>query len=118
MYPRLPAEPDLSQVRRYAEGRRSVLDLGCGTGRIAEPLAVVGHEVVAVDESAEMLSHLRRATPILARVQDLDLDRRFDLVLLLSHLVNDPDAPALLATAARHLEPDGLLLIQRLPLEQ
>src|SRR5260370_19420094 len=43
----------------YAAGRRvkGVLDLGCGTGGHAVPLAERGYEVVGVDRSAEMLRH-------------------------------------------------------------
>lgn len=113
-YAHLPAEPDLTTVRQHSAGRSTVLDLGCGTGRIADPLTQDGHPVVAVDESAAMLAHVRHATPVQASVQDLHLHQRFDLVLLLSHLINSTAASAFLDTAHRHLKPDGLLLIQRL----
>lgn len=114
VYGALPAEPELGMVRRYAEGRASVLDLGCGTGRIADPLATDGHLVVAVDEFPGMLELVQQASTVQSRVETLALVRRFDLVLLLSHLVNAPTADALLDTAARHVAPDGLVLIQRL----
>ncbi len=38
----------------------SVLDVGCGSGALALPLARAGHDVVAVDFSAGMLDVLRR----------------------------------------------------------
>ncbi|WP_220182865.1 class I SAM-dependent methyltransferase [Sphaerisporangium album] len=44
----------------------SILELGAGAGRITHSLLALGHEVVAVDESAEMLAHIRgprRSTP-------------------------------------------------------
>jgi len=40
----------------------TVLDLGCGTGRLAEPLAELGHRVTGVDNEPAMLGALRRAT--------------------------------------------------------
>lgn len=113
-YALLPAEPELGVVRELLGERRTVLDLGCGTGRIADPLAVEGRHVVAVDESAAMLRHVRAATAEQGHIEQLDLHRTFDAVLLLSHLINGPDPHSLLTAAARHLNPDGILIIQRL----
>ncbi|MGY1747198.1 class I SAM-dependent methyltransferase [Blastococcus sp. SYSU D00695] len=42
---------------------RRVLDLGAGTGLLTEVLLAAGHEVVAVDPSAEMLGQLRARRP-------------------------------------------------------
>ncbi|MEV1173439.1 class I SAM-dependent methyltransferase [Nonomuraea sp. NPDC049784] len=98
----------------------SVLELGAGVGRVTHPLIELGFEVVAVDESAEMLAHVRGATTVLARVQDLMLDRRFDTVMLASQLVNTVDDTArrkLIAACARHVKPGGAVLIQWMPAE-
>lgn len=114
IYAALPAEPDLSVVRRWSQGRTAILDLGCGTGRIAEPLAREGHDVVAVDEFEPMLAHITSARPVAIRIEDLDLKQRFDLVLLLSQLINSETALDLVASAAHHLREDGILLLQRL----
>jgi len=62
--------------------------VGCGTGRITHPLVALGHPVVAVDESPEMLAHVRDAEKVCARIEHLALGRRFDVVLLASHLIN------------------------------
>ncbi len=40
----------------FTSARRSVLDLACGTGRLAEILSLRGCDVVAVDASPDMLS--------------------------------------------------------------
>ncbi len=64
----------------------TVLDAGCGTGRVAIELGRRGVEVVGVDVDPSMLATARRLAPDLAWVEDdlttFDLDRTFDLVLL------------------------------------
>lgn len=115
-----PRRHEAAIVQQFLAPGGSVLDLGAGTGLIAEPLAEAGHRVVAVDNSAEMLAHLRRATPVRADIESLDLDERFDVVVLASHLVNTPDAEErerFLATAARHLKPSGHVLMEWHPPE-
>jgi SAM-dependent methyltransferase len=96
-----------------------ILDLGCGTGRLAHPLIALGHPVTAVDSSADMLAHVRGAETVHAEIAGLELGRRFDVVLMASHLVNTPDdgaRHALLAAAARHVAPAGLLIAELYPL--
>jgi hypothetical protein len=62
-----------------------------------------------------MLQHVRGATTICARIEELELGRRFPCVLLMSNLVNtDPaERAAFLAACARHVARDGLVLIER-----
>ncbi len=86
VYLALPAEPELGHVRSVLSPGSAVLDLGCGVGRLSNPLAADGHEVVAVDESAEMLAHVIGPEAVLADLWHLDLGRRFDVVLATSHL--------------------------------
>jgi len=93
-----------------------ILDLGAGAGRLTHPLAAAGHQVTAVDESTEMLYHIHRAETICSTIESLRLDRKFDVVLLASHLVNVPDTAernGLLATCRHHVAEDGVVLIQR-----
>ena len=98
-------------------GPRSVLDAGCGTGRVAIELARRGLDVVGVDLDASMLDKARRKEPdlpwILGDVIDVDLGRTFDVVLLAGNvmifLVPGTEA-AVVANLARHLEPGGALV--------
>lgn len=113
LYALLPAfgEPEL--IHAAIPAGATVLELGAGAGRVTQPLAALGHPVLAVDNSAEMLAYVQDAETMLADIESLRLDRRFDTVLLASHLVNTPDASqrqALLATAAHHAL--GHVLIQ------
>jgi SAM-dependent methyltransferase len=94
----------------------SVLELGAGAGRVTGPLAALGHRVVAVDESPEMLAHITTARTICSKIEDLALEERFDVVLLASHLINVPDDQELhnlLAACARHVAPSGCVLIEQ-----
>jgi SAM-dependent methyltransferase len=94
----------------------SILELGAGAGRVTGPLAALGHAVVAVDESPEMLAHITTARTVCSRIEDLDLQERFDVVLLASHLINvpgDQERHELLAACARHVSPSGCVLIEQ-----
>lgn len=107
-------EPEL--IHGVIPAGASVLDLGSGVGRIAHPLMELGHPVMAVDESAEMLGHVRGAETVRSKIEDLDLGRTFDCVLLMSNLVNSRDGDqrgALLRTCHRHVAPGGVVLIER-----
>ena len=98
-------------------GPRSVLDAGCGTGRVAIELARRGLDVVGVDLDASMLEKARAKEPdlpwILGDVVDVDLGRTFDVVLLAGNvmifLVPGTEA-AVGANMARHHEPGGALV--------
>jgi SAM-dependent methyltransferase len=94
----------------------SILELGAGVGRMTHALLEYGHPVVAVDESPEMLERIRGAETIQAKIQELDLGRRFDAVLLASHFINVPDEAfrlRLLHTCRRHVDEGGCVLIER-----
>jgi SAM-dependent methyltransferase len=98
--------------------RSTILELGAGAGRVTHALAELGHRVVAVDQSPEMLQWVRGAETVVADIEGLDLGRRFDAVVLGSHLVNtDDDATraAFLATCRRHVADGGVVLIEHHP---
>jgi len=102
---------------READG--PVLYLGIGAGRLAVPLAASGVELVGVDAHPGMLDRLRARLPapplggrgvrggrqstsielVLARIEELDLGRRFPLVIGPSSVLESRDR---LAAAARH----------------
>ena len=95
----------------------SVLDAGCGTGRVATELARHGIEVVGVDVDASMLATARRAAPdvtwIEADLTKLDLGRTFDLVVMAGNVplfTPKGTEAALVAGVAGHVAPGGLLV--------
>lgn len=116
VYLALPAEPEFSPVLDFLEPGVSVLDLGCGVGRLANVLAERGCAVTGVDESRAMLQHLHPdVVAVEARLEDLRLGQTFDAVVLSSHLVNVTKVDLrqrFLATCASHTTPKGAVLVQ------
>jgi SAM-dependent methyltransferase len=115
LYARLPELGEGEVVAAALPAGASVLELGCGTGRITRQLVRLGCRVTAVDESAEMLAHVRDAETVQAQIEELDLGRRFDAAFLASNLVNaePPRRRAFLETCRRHAD---LAVVQGLPL--
>ena len=96
---------------------RTVLDAGCGTGRVAIELAVRGIEVLGIDADPDMIAAARRKAPelpwLVADLATLDVPGRFDVVVLAGNVVPyiDPGArAAALAACARHLAEGGRLV--------
>jgi ubiquinone/menaquinone biosynthesis C-methylase UbiE len=100
-----------------------VLELGCGTGRVAIPLAAAGLTVAGADSSAAMLAVAReraRAAGVALRLHQADmrtlrLRARFATVLVpfggLQHLDSVDDIAATFATAAAHLSRGGVVAV-------
>ncbi len=111
-------EPELIHGAVPAGSR--ILELGCGAGRITHELIALGHSVTAVDNSAEMLSHVRGAETVLADIETLDLGRTFPVVVLASNFLNAPEQEeldAVLGACARHVDDGGQVLLERMPPE-
>ena len=115
LYTRLPELGEGEVVAAALAAGASVLELGCGSGRITRQLVRLGFRVTAVDESAAMLAHVREAETVQAQIEGLDLGRRFDAVVLASNLVNaePPRRRAFLENCRRHAD---LAVVQGLPL--
>jgi SAM-dependent methyltransferase len=109
---------DLALWRELA-GDGPVLDVGCGTGRVALDLALQDVLVVGLDSDAALLGALNeraRGLPIetvCSDARDFDLERRFPVVLAPMQTVQllggAGGRAAFLRCARAHLEPGGLL---------
>ncbi|MFB7619924.1 class I SAM-dependent methyltransferase [Kitasatospora sp. NPDC056181] len=116
MYSRLPATGEPEVIEKAVPAGASILELGCGVGRMTHPLLDRGFAVTAVDESAEMLARVRGARTVRSPIEELDLGEQFDVVLLASFLVHAGDPVVrrrLLETCRRHVAADGCVLLQR-----
>jgi 2-polyprenyl-6-hydroxyphenyl methylase / 3-demethylubiquinone-9 3-methyltransferase len=102
--------------RRPLEGK-SALDVGCGAGLLAEPLARLGAAVTAVDAAPELIE----AAKSHAAGQGLSIDYRacpveevegqFDLVTAMEVIEHVAEPAAFVASLAARLAPDGLLIL-------
>ena len=142
LYRVLPAMGEPEVVHAAIPAGAGILELGAGAGRVTHRLIGLGHPVVAVDESAEMLACIQGADPhrdgsgagrtastsaglasvgaetVRAKIQELRLGRRFDVVLLASFLVNVADRGLrrrFLETCREHVREEGCVLVQRHP---
>jgi SAM-dependent methyltransferase len=95
----------------------TVLDAGCGTGRVAIELARRGVDVVGTDVAADMLATARRLAPdiewVEADLARLDLGRRFDAVVMAGNVllfVEPGTQPAVLERCAAHLADGGAVV--------
>lgn len=128
LYERLPATEDVTwwqDLGSRARGGR-VLYVGCGTGRLAIPIAEVCQELVAVDRDPDMLAAFRaridgsavaeRIRLVQGEAAELDVDGDFGLVVLPSSLLNGIHDPAERTAAARaaaaRCRPDGHVVLQ------
>ena len=96
---------------------RSVLDAGCGMGRVAIELANRGLDVVGVDLDDDLLEFARKSAPSIRWVHSdlatMRLDRRFDVVAMPGNVMvfcRPEDRLAIVGRAAAHLEPGGYLV--------
>ena len=102
--------------RRPLEGK-SALDVGCGAGLLAEPLARLGAKVTAIDAAPELIEAARAH----AQRQGLEIDYRaaavedvegrFDLVTSLEVIEHVADPQAFIRALAKRLPPGGLLIL-------
>lgn len=98
----------------------NVLDLACGTGRLAIPLAQKGFKVVALDASCPMLALAKQKAQSLpiewihGDMRDFHLHKRFDLILMTGNafqaLDTEEDQRRMLECVREHLTPAGLFV--------
>jgi SAM-dependent methyltransferase len=112
-------------ITRHSPGARTVLDLGCGTGRHDLLLAQMGYIITGIDLSEEMLAVANSQLSTLNFQQSLvdfhqgdirtvRLGTMFDIVISLFHVMSyqttNEDIAAAFATARAHLNPGGIFI--------
>jgi len=123
---------DVAFWQRLAAAQEgTVLELGCGTGRIAIPVARAGAQIVGIDRSEEMLSRARRRITRARLAGRLSLVRgdirslpfgtraKFSVVLaaygILQSLTRERDLTSTFESVARVLKRGGLFAIDVVP---
>jgi tellurite methyltransferase len=120
-----PPSEEILEIMERLPRSASVLDLGCGDGRNAIPLARAGHQVTAVDRSKHALGSLRRAValegedpeaerPLGMELVEAELGRmaplgRYDLIIAhgVLHLLPPSDRDWLISRMKEHTVPGG-----------
>lgn len=100
-----------------------VLELACGTGRLAIPIAEAGLDITGLDASNAMLALAEAKTRgsglplswIPADMRDFNVRRRFRCIIAasnsFSHLYSRADIESCLASVRRHLDADGRFVL-------
>lgn len=113
-------EGDVEFYLRLAEGASSVLELGCGSGRVLVALASAGYDATGIEKDSDKLEAARtRALEAGVSVElvrtdmaRFDLGRRFDRIFIPYTGIYCLLTPARVASALRcvaaHLAPEGL----------
>ncbi|MBT9145198.1 MAG: dTDP-3-amino-3,4,6-trideoxy-alpha-D-glucopyranose [candidate division WS2 bacterium] len=111
----------VSRARKYGD---PVLELACGTGRVAIPLAKEWFLITGIDISEPMLAEARRKSSregtvvewIKTDIRDFELGKKFPLVIFpantICHLLDLEDLEACLSCVKRHLTPSGRFVIE------
>lgn len=111
--------------RRYhGRGIKNILDLGCGTGGHALPLARRGYKVHGIDLSVTMTAIAKDKANVqglseriwfeTGNIQNVNLGKKFDAVIcmfaVLSYQTSNDELFATLQAVRKHLKPNGLFI--------
>ena len=107
----------LDEHSRRPLAGKTALDVGCGAGLLAEPLARLGAKVTAIDPAAELIEAARehaagQGIDIDYRVSAIEkLDGTFDLITSMEVIEHTADPQQFLNELAKRLAPSGLLML-------
>jgi len=96
---------------------KTALDVGCGAGLLAEPLARLGAKVTGIDASPEVISVAREHSAAMGleidyRAGDIQqLGGKFDLITCMEVIEHVADPAAFIRALARRLAANGLLIM-------
>ena len=108
-------------IQTHSPGAKTILNLGCGSGRHDHFLVDKGYAVTGVDLSEEMLAAARDAVTgngaleyVQGDVRTVRLGKTYDVVVSLFHVMSyqvaNPDLMAAFATVHSHLNPGGIFI--------
>lgn len=111
----------VSEIRKYAPHAKSILNIGCGTGRHDQFLSEYGFNITGIDLSAQMVE-IAKARNTSSSFQYLHgdgrnifLDQKFDVVISLFHVLSyqtsNEDVINFLKSASRNLNENGICIM-------
>ncbi|MFH7245463.1 MAG: class I SAM-dependent DNA methyltransferase [Spirulina sp.] len=116
----------ISLVNAHAPKAKTILELGCGTGRHAEYFVDVGYQVWGVEKSPEMIAQCQKRwlqlpkdkqqafNPVEGDLRLINLDQKFDVVIALFHVISyqtaNQDIRRAFDNVRNHLKPGGLFI--------
>jgi len=120
-------EAEISFIQKIINQHRetalkNILDLGCGTGGHALPLADLGYQITGVDISGRMIEQAQKKASesnlpvdfLLGDIRSIDLQKTFDAVIsmfaVMGYQTSNDDFYAALRVARKHLTPGGLFV--------
>jgi SAM-dependent methyltransferase len=101
-----------------------LMDLACGTGRVALHMAELGFQVTGVDITPEMIEWARQKAAkqavsidwVVADARTFHLQKQFPFIYMLEHVfqffLTRADQEAMLARVREHLRPEGCFLFE------
>ncbi len=115
-------EPDGSILLELAsQASGPVLELGCGTGRVAISLATRGIDVTGLDILPHMIKHAQTKSKdlpiqwVCGDIRYFHLKNQFSLIYtygaVFQHLFNRSDQDAMLSQVHKHLSPNGRFIV-------
>lgn len=99
---------------------KSVLDIGCGTGKADSLLKEKGYEVIGIDNSKEMIEHAKRNYPGIEfkqmEAQSFRLNKEFDAIIaldsVLTYLIKKGDFEKAIKNMVSHMKKGSILYFQ------
>ena len=118
-------EEDYPLTELWARSLRGpLLDLACGTGRMALRMAALGYQVTGVDITPEMIARARQKAAkqavsidwVVADARTFHLQKQFPFIYMLENVfqffLTREDQEAMLARVREHLLPEGCFLFE------
>lgn len=112
---------DINFYKRFVDKDKSLLELGCGTGRVTFPLSKMVKSVVAVDISEEMLDRAKGRNKttnidfVLGDITKIDLNHKVDLIIapfrVMQALETEEETNGFLDVVRNHLAADGKAIL-------
>ncbi|UCC27802.1 MAG: class I SAM-dependent methyltransferase [Candidatus Bathyarchaeota archaeon] len=112
-------EEDVRYINRLVNlENKSVLEIGCGTGRITFPLAMKAREIVAIDVNERVIEEASRRNRYenvrfsVGNIESVRLGSKFDVILStwMGYMYLN-DMPKAIQNISNHLEDDGVFLL-------